>query len=69
MQLLLIVHPRFISQRKVVQDIPKYSKYKDLYVYARAIQEYQKLKLINNRTHTDIEMSTMYLEQINTDRY
>ena len=49
LQLLLIVHPKFVNPRNIVKDIPKFLAYKDLYSYARGLQEYQNLQLINQQ--------------------
>ena len=64
LQLLLIVHPKFVTPRKIMRDIPKFSEYTDLYSYARGLQEYQNLQLINSRSYTSVEISLMFLEHI-----
>ena len=69
LQLLLIVHPNFVQVRKRVQDIPKYSAYDDLYTFANAITEFEKLQQLSHRLYSDLEMTTMYLEHIDNKRY
>ena len=68
-QLLLIVHPKFASVRQTIKDIPKFSQFNDLYLYATALQQYEKLQNISNRHYDDIEMSTMFLLHLDDDRY
>ena len=48
-QLLLIFHPKFASARQNIKDIPKFSQYSDLYTYAAAIQQYEKLQNLSHR--------------------
>ena len=51
-QLLMISHPQFTDTASGLNFIPQCSKYSDLHLYARTIQEYTDIQRINRRIYT-----------------
>ena len=68
-QLLMISHPKFTDIAVGLEPIPVYSKYKDLYLYARAVQEYVGVQRIEGRNYSTKEISQLFLKYLDEKLY
>ena len=63
-QILMIKHPKFTNVASGLSQIPVYSTFKDLYLYARAIQDYIGIQRIEGRMYDVKEMLLLFLKYL-----
>ena len=68
-QLLMIAHPKFTDTASGLDQIPVYSSFKDLYTFARAIQDYISVQRIEGRTYDMKQISQLFLKYLDEPLY
>ena len=63
------VHPILAITNIATIDIPKYSKYKNLFRYTREIVTYVENHGLKNRSYTDREVTNMFLSHLDNPDY
>ena len=63
-QILMIKHPKFTDVASGLSQIPVYSNFNYLYLYARAIQDYVGIQRIEGRLYDAKEMSLLFLKYL-----
>ena len=65
----MISHPKFTDTNSGLDQIPVYSDHNDLYLYARAIQDYIGVQRIEGRMHHKKQISQLFLKYFNKPLY
>ena len=68
-QILMIRHPKFTDVASGLNQIPVYSTFNDLYLYARAIQDFVGIQRIEGRRYNAKEMSLLFLKYLDEPLY
>ena len=68
-QLLMITHPKFSDTASGLNQIPSYSKFKDLYTYARAVKDYVEVQKIEGRHYNTKDISNFFLKYLDKPLY
>ena len=68
-QILMIRHPKFTDVASGLSQIPVYSNFNDLYLYARAIQDYVGIQRIEKRIYDAKEISLLFLKYLDEPLY
>ena len=70
LQLLLQqVHLLLMIKTVAVHDIPKYSTFKNLFTYAKAIKDYVDNHALQNRLYADKEVTNIFLSHLDGAAY
>lgn len=56
------MHNNLVVKSSAMQNIPKFSTYRDIYQYTYVIKEYQKQHGIDKRNYTEKEITTIFLD-------
>ena len=64
MLLLRQAHTMLMAIPYASSDIPRYSSYKDIYKYAKAIKEYERRHNLAKRTFSTSKLSNMFLDHL-----